>query len=252
MSASLEKRIAAALSAEDIASSNLSALIAETEAAIVAAAATAAKINEAAMDPIAMPDANRAMAAIENAAFAVARLRAVLPRLQQRHQELEMAEHVAAWEADRDRVEVLRDAAAKNFAKYPELVAQIVDLLRDAEQVDKEVSRINGLAPPGPYRHLLGVECVARGLPAFSASEPQISKGVQLPDYEHSALMAWPVRRPPDLTVTPAMVAHPGADWASDQNQRAQTMRAENERRMNYYASMAQQREEREHAAPTS
>jgi hypothetical protein len=251
MSTTLEQRVATALVA-DTTSANLAALIAETEAAITQADVTASAERTKALDPVLSPDAKAAREAMAAAEFDRDRLCTVLPRLQQRHQELEMAEHVAAWENDRDRVEVLRDAAAKNFAKYSELVAQIVDLLRDAEQVDKAVSCINGSAPPGPYRHLLGVECVARGLPAFSASEPQISKGVQLPDYEHSALMAWPVRCPPDLTVTPAMVAHPGADWASDQNQRAQAMRAENERRMKYYASMAQQREEREHAAPTS
>jgi hypothetical protein len=139
----------------------------------------------------------------------------------------------------------MRDAAAKKFAKYPELVAQIVDLLRDAEQVDKEVSRVNISAPSGPHRHLVAVECAARGLPAFSSSEPQISKSVQLPDYEDSAATAWPVRRPPELTVTPAIVPHRGADWASEQGERAEAMRAEQKRLADFYAEQTRLQEDR-------
>ena len=174
----LDQRIAELLTNTDAKSGDMAALIAEVDIAIVEAAKTAATVREQALDPILMPDPNKARAATEAASFNVARLKATLPRLKQRHREIETAEHVASWEADCDRVEVMRDAAAKKFAKYPELVAQIVDLLRDAEQVDKEVSRVNISAPSGPYRHLVAVECAARGIPAFSSSEPQISKGV--------------------------------------------------------------------------
>jgi hypothetical protein len=42
------------------------------------------------------------------------------------------------------------------------------------------------------------------------------------------------------------MVPHRGADWASEQGERAEARRAENERVMAYYETMAQQCEERE------
>ena len=42
------------------------------------------------------------------------------------------------------------------------------------------------------------------------------------------------------------MVPHRGADWASEQGERAEARRAENERVMAYYETMARQREERE------
>jgi hypothetical protein len=244
----LDQRITSALTS-DITSTDLATIIGEVEAAIVEAAKTAATVREQALDPILMPDPNKARAATEAASFNVARLKATLPRLKQRHREIETAEHVASWEADCDRVEVMRDAAAKKFAKYPELVAQIVDLLRDAEQVDKEVWRVNISAPSGPYRHLVAVECAARGIPAFSSSEPQISKGVQLPDYERSTQMAWPVRRPPDFSVIPAMVPHPGADWASEHRKRAEAIQCEHERTIAYYENMAKERAEREERA---
>jgi hypothetical protein len=84
------------------------------------------------------------------------------------------------------------------------------------------------------------------GPSAFSSSEPQISKGVQLPDYERSTQMAWPVRPPPDFSVTPAMVPHPGADWASEHRKRAEAIRREHEHTIAYYENMAKERAERE------
>ena len=64
------------------------------------------------------------------------------------------------------------------------------------------VSRINGSAPPGEHRRLLGVELTARGLESFSTADPPIAKAVQLPDWAHSARMAWP----PPRTVRPGLL----------------------------------------------
>jgi hypothetical protein len=63
---------------------------------------------------------------------------------------------------------------------------------------NEEVSRINGSAPPGERRRLLGVELTARGLESFSTTDPPIAKGVQLPDWAQSARMVWPRPRPFD------------------------------------------------------
>jgi len=41
---------------------------------------------------------------------------------------------------------------------------------------------------------------------------------------------------------------HPGADWASEREERAQALRAEQERVAAYYEDMARQREKREAA----
>jgi hypothetical protein len=82
MNTTLEQRSAAALADNDIASSDLAALITEVEAAVVAADEAAAKAHELALDPLLSPDANKARAAMEQAAFTRDRLCNVLPRLQ--------------------------------------------------------------------------------------------------------------------------------------------------------------------------
>src|SRR5438094_260125 len=81
----LEQKIAAALTAADVTSSDLSQLIAETEAAITTADATAEEERERALDPVKSPDPKQARQTMEEAIFARDRLRTLLPRLQQRH-----------------------------------------------------------------------------------------------------------------------------------------------------------------------
>jgi hypothetical protein len=78
--------------------------------------------------------------------------------------------------------EAKRDELARQYAEYPKLVARLVDLFESAKAVDEKVSRINGSAPPGEHRRLLGVELTARGLQSFSTADPPIAKAVQLPD----------------------------------------------------------------------
>ena len=157
---SLEKRIADALN-NNIAAIDLAALITETEAAITQAAT--AERREA-FDPTLSPDPTAARAAMDEAEFMCNRLQTMLPRLEAKLVEVEAQEYLARWKADRDHVEKLKDAAAQRFTKYPELVAKLVDLFREAEQVDKDVSRVNAAAPAGPHRHLKGVELTARGI----------------------------------------------------------------------------------------
>jgi hypothetical protein len=81
---------------------------------------------------------------------------------------------------------------ARKYAEYPKLVARLIDLFESAKAVDEEVSRINGSAPPGEHRRLLGVELTARSLESFSTADPAVAKGVQLPDWVQSARTVWP------------------------------------------------------------
>ena len=67
-------------------------------------------------------------------------------------------------------------------------------------------------------------------------------------DYEHSNRMAWPVHRPPDLTVMPAMVPHPSADWAAHQGERAESIRAKRKRLSDHYENLTKQQEDRVNA----
>jgi hypothetical protein len=102
-------------------------------------------------------------------------------------------------EADGER----QFSAADVMNRSGKLLARLVDLFESAEAVDEEVSHINGSAPSGEHRRLLGVELAARGLESFGTADPPIAKGVQLPDWAHSARMAWP----PPGTFDPASFA---------------------------------------------
>jgi hypothetical protein len=44
-------------------------------------------------------------------------------------------------------------------------------------------------------RHLIGPELKARNLTAFSQTNPPMSKGTTLPDFNHSEVMLWPIRQ---------------------------------------------------------
>ena len=193
----------------------------EVETAIVAADKAAEMEREKALDPLASPDAAKARASMEDAGFIRDRLRNVLPRLQGRLTELQAAEYAARWQADFDQVEGRCNQSAKEYAAtYPRLAAQLVDLFRRAEAVDKEVSRVNGSAPAGEHRRLRQTELVARGFEAFSRSDPAITKIIQLPDWENSSRMVWPPPQP-SLAAVFAMSMVPShdprytADWAA-------------------------------------
>jgi hypothetical protein len=195
----LEERIAAALSA-NIASSDLAALIAETEEAIALADSTAESERAKALDPIASPDPIKARAAMENAAFTRDRLRTVLPRLHVRLKQVEAAEYVAKWEPDFKRVEAQRDALAAEMREvYPAAVAQLGDLFERMVQCDRECSRINGSAPPGDHRRLLRVELAARGVGGLLQPDVWITETLRLPAFprESGPIYAWP---PPEET----------------------------------------------------
>ncbi len=252
MNITLEERIATALSS-DTASDVVAILIAEVETAIVAAVMPRACC--AIPDPLASPDAAKARASMEDAAFTRDRLRNVLPRLQARLTELQAAEYAARWEVDFTEVEARRDEWARKYAQYPKIVAQLVDILRGAEEIDQECSRVNGSAPPGEHRRLRQAELVARGLNNFSRDDPPISKAVVLPDWTNSEKMVWPPPQP-SLAVQVAMSMtfgqHPGDHWWQQREERTAALRAEQERVAAYYEEMARQREERENAEAAS
>jgi hypothetical protein len=224
MNITLEERIATALSA-DTASEVVAILIAEVETAIVAADKAAEMEREKTLDPLVSPDAAKARVSMEDAAFTRDRLRTVLPRLQQRLNELRAAEFAARWEPDFRQVEAKRDELAQEFAElYPKLVGQLVELFERIEAADKEISRINGSAPAGEHRRLRQTELVARGFDNFSRADPPITKAVQLPDWTNSEKMIWPPPQPSmaavfAMSMVPSHDPRYTADWAAAQKE---------------------------------
>lgn len=147
MNTTLEKSIAAALSG-DITSTDLAALIAETEAAITEADATAKAEQEKALDLLASPDPDKARAAMEDAAFIRERLRGALPRLQARLNEVHKDEEFTSWLPQREAAKARRDElAAKLGELYLPFVQSIVPLLHEIENADHEIWRVNQAAP---------------------------------------------------------------------------------------------------------
>jgi hypothetical protein len=246
----LEQEIVAALADANISSNDLSSLIERTEAAIAQADAAAIAERTKALDPVLSPDAKAAREAMAAAEFNRDRLHTLLPRLQERLQQIQAAEYAARWEADFEQVEARRNELVQEYAAtYPRLVAQLVDLFERIEAVDKEASRINGSAPSCEHRRLLGVELSARGLDGFTRDEPSIARAVQLPDFERSAVLAWPPPKPSmAVQVATSMTygSHPSANWWEESKERAQAMREDHERVIAYYDAMAQQREKSE------
>ncbi len=223
----LEQRIASALTADDTKAADIAALIAETEIAIAAADKAADIEREKALDPLASPDAARARAAMEDAAFARDRLRSVLPRLRERLTEVETAEYAKQWDADFRGVEARRDELALEYAElYPRLVAQLVDLLRRAEAVDEEVSSVNASARPGEPRRLFCVELAARGLEGFTRAIPSIAAELRLPAFGRGSGQP-EIEWPPQRKFDPAMFApvpfdrRYSADWGLVQEEAA-------------------------------
>jgi hypothetical protein len=191
-------------------------------------------------------------AAMQNAAFAANRLRTLKPRLEASLARARARERRAHWQADYEAVKVERDALAAALREvYPAVVAKLADLFHRVEAVDADVTRINGSAPAGEKRRLLGVELHARNLDRFTRDQPSIAKSCALPDWTHSSKGAWPPhRRSSDWSsVTPA-IHHPGADWHTEIEARNLARRQESERVAVYYEGQQRARDERER--PTS
>ncbi len=230
MNTALEEKITAAL-ADDITSTELAELIAETEGAVLDADKAAESERERAFDPIASPNADKAREAMQAAEFARDRLRNVLPRLQARLTELREAEEFARWLPQREAAKARADAlAAKLGELYRPFVEAIVPLLYEIEKADFEIWRINQAAPAkaksaGGYL-LHSVEEEARGSSASQLRHLQIMKHLRLPNWDGGELAVWPPHRPPNpAVIAPMLGGDPrlySAEWWKVKQERAQ------------------------------
>ena len=200
----LEHRISAALGDEAVTSDTLSDLIQETDAAIIAADATAESERAKALDPTLSPDPKAAREAMQAAEFARDRLRTVLPRLQKRHERAASAERKAAWIERYDAIKVEHDAAVAELRNlYPKVVGELVDLLRRNRELDARVRVVMQAKPfpesgePDDGRRLLPVECAARGVAGFKSPEFSLDRGLILPDFNEPGKRSWPPHEVP-------------------------------------------------------
>jgi hypothetical protein len=200
----LEHRIAAALSDDAVTSAALSELIQETDAAIIAADATAESERAKALDPTLSPDPKAAREAMQAAEFARDRLRTVLPRLQKRHERAASAERKAAWIERYDAIKVEHDAAVAELRNlYPKVVGELVDLLRRNRELDARVRNVMAAKPflesgePDDGRRLLAIECAARGVNGFGPNDLSLDRHLVLPDFTERGKKSWPPHEVP-------------------------------------------------------
>ncbi len=225
INAMLERRIAAAL-VDEIASADLATLIAETEAAILDADKAAEAERDKALDPFASPDAANAREAMQAAEFARDRLRAVLPRLKERHKQIAAQEYLTQWRADYETLKVERDALANEMRElYPLLQTKVSDLLARIAANDEKLSRLHQARPSGVALHLRGAELEARDLQAFTRYEPSIAATLKLPTFEPGERLAWPPPQP--TSFAPVVIGGDRrlytGDWWKVKQEEAQT-----------------------------
>jgi hypothetical protein len=116
--------------------------------------------------------------------------------MQERHSAAVTQEQLAAWHADADRVEAVRDQLANELStRYQVITAELVDIFTRIAACDREVGRINGSAPGYDQRRLRGVGLTARGIDRFGLNDRPIAQTLRLPAFVrgHGSVMAWPV-----------------------------------------------------------
>ena len=196
--ATLDARLAAALSANGEADKGtLVALVTEAESAIAAAQETIEIESERLVD-IGNPDPEASDAAIRKAERTVARLDKAVQLLKARIRQLDEATYSRDWHKAADKLEAIRDAIAAELVElYPSVVEKLVDLFGRIDTVDAAINRLHGQAQFGERRRVIGAEQRARGLTAYSAAEPPLRDRLQLPDWSETHRVAFPV--PPPL-----------------------------------------------------
>jgi hypothetical protein len=130
-------------------------------------------------------------------------------------------------------------------------MSDMVEIFQLAAEIDLEVQRVNASNPTGG-EPLLSVECHARGIEAFSRSQPSITTTTVLPDWNDSQRNLWPPR-PVSLGVLVAAAMAPAAvniaytdRWHEAVGDRRAEQEAEQRRTAEYYDRQEREREARE------
>jgi hypothetical protein len=135
----------------------------------------------------------------EQSEIVARRLRTAVARLGELQMATVAREKAAAWRADADRVQAIRDQLADKFnSRYATVVQELVSLFTDMAACDREIDRINNSAPDAEgTRRLRKVEAVARGID--HAPGTSIVETCQLPALlvgQYGAQQAWPAAKP--------------------------------------------------------
>jgi uncharacterized protein YukE len=160
----LEQRIVGILANANAGSEALAELIEEVETTARAFVETAEAERTRSLDLVQCPDPREARERIAAAELSGDRLRTQLPKLREKLSAALRSEAHERWLSDFTRVRQQLSDAASLFADYRQHTEAIAQMFATAEQVDKEISRINGQAPDGEHRRLRSVELEARDM----------------------------------------------------------------------------------------
>lgn len=193
---SFDSRVALALG-EETASDKIAALIDEAEAALTAVCEATARRRERALDPALPPaDAEQARSEVEAAAFNRDRMAEALRRLREQLEVARRRERNAEAREVYEQARATRDAVAKELTtRWPELEAELVNLLLKLEDSEAVIARTNRQLPEGTAP-LSSAEEIARQLRGFMVERVEVSRlaTTRLPAFAFSPSRpnAWP------------------------------------------------------------
>ncbi|HEY6622076.1 MAG TPA: hypothetical protein VIY68_21240, partial [Steroidobacteraceae bacterium] len=218
------------------------------ENVIGVAEATVETERKNALDPICCSDPDAAREAVASAEFFVLRLRALLPRLEDRLARVAAAEERAEWKARYQPLKAERDALAAELAEvYPQVAAELAHLFGRIAANDIKLNELHLSRPSGISLHLISAELLARGLGTFNPANPSIATELRLPAWENSAAALWPPAQVPLAVLAVSTVpSYAGPNWFKGDKAKAAAERAEADRVARYYAQEQREREERE------
>jgi hypothetical protein len=250
---SLEKRVVTVLTGNGNlpSAAELQELISDTELSVQSNLAGAEAARVESLDLVQCRDPSEANQRIATAKLTADRLSTSLPKLHDKLSEALAAEQCDRWWNDYKHVKEKLDAAVEAHKEYPNLVQAIADIFTLAAEVDREVSRLNGSAPPGVDRRLRGVELTARGMMAFSRENPSLASVTVLPNYEQSARTLWPTRSSgamaAEFSQGMVMAPHPGANWSRPevQAQKREEIDRNQKHQADWYSAASADQEDR-------
>jgi hypothetical protein len=197
-----DDRIAAAFSQNGMKSGHVKVLLAETEAAAVAAGEAAERSRQRALDPAlranAVVEARREM---QDAEFQHQRLQTATSALQKRLKEVRAKEEDQRRWIAYEKLKAERDKlAAELKASYPAIEARLGQLIAMIEQNDRDIEYVRTQAWPTGAERLVSAELVARDLEAFRVNQQdvvRITRELCLPAFKHDPHRpyAWPRSR---------------------------------------------------------
>jgi hypothetical protein len=246
---SLEERIVAALGNPNNGSDALIELIEEVETAATTADQVAIDERTKSLDLV--HDPHQARDRIAAAELTRDRLKTQLPKLRDKLAGALRSEEHERWLSDFSRVRQQRDDAVSLFRDYQQHAEAIAHMFALAEQVDKEVSRINGSAPDGEHRRLRSVELEARNLEHFTRDNPSLASTVELRAWDNSGKTLWPLTSSGSFAAAFASSmtapAYSPADWSKPEYQAQRRAEKEKNNREigKNYQRMTEQQEDR-------